>query len=179
MSPVSRAITHRQSAPTPAHRTRPTFTTPALWKPAGHSSASGGGRWTGRVGGISTRFVSNEACNRPYRHRTSRHRQAAYRPRDVAKQCETTRTSDQPEPQVTARFGAFAQVSGSGLSDLGDRRSGVQISPARPPEVSLPSWLHPGAESHTLPVALDPRRLLCPPRRVSRLEPLRIDRSRR
>ncbi len=24
----------------------------------------------GRVGGISTRFVSNEACNRPYRHRT-------------------------------------------------------------------------------------------------------------
>jgi len=62
--------------------------------------------------------------------------QAAYRPRDIAKQCETTRTSDQPELQVRSGFGAFAQVSGLGLSDLGDRRSGVQISPARPPETT-------------------------------------------
>ena len=57
--------------------------------------------------------------------------QAAYRPRDIAKQREPTRTSDQLEQQVTARFGTFVQVSGLGCIDLGDRRSGVQISPAR------------------------------------------------
>jgi hypothetical protein len=57
--------------------------------------------------------------------------QAAYRPRDVAKQREPVRTVDQLERQATARFGAFAQVSGLACIDLGDRRSGVQISPAR------------------------------------------------
>ena len=67
--------------------------------------------------------------------------QAAYRPRDIAKQCETTRTSDQPEPQVRARFGTFAQVTGSGLIDLEDRRSGVQISPARPPKPQVRAGL--------------------------------------
>ena len=92
---------------------------------------SGGRRWAGRVGGISTRFVSNEACNRPYRHRTSRHRQAAYRPRDVAKQRVPARTSDQSERQARGGFRVFAQVSGLGCIDLGDRRSRVQISAAR------------------------------------------------
>ena len=60
------------------------------------------------------------------------HLQAAYRPRDIEKQCETTRTSDQPKLQARSGFGTFAQVTGLGLIDLGDRRSGVQISPARP-----------------------------------------------
>ena len=66
---------------------------------------------------------------------SDRHSQAAYRPRDIAKHRETTRTSDQPKLQATARFGTFVQVRGLGLIDLGDRRSGVQISPARPPGV--------------------------------------------
>ena len=37
------------------------------------------------------------------------------------------RTSDQPKLQATACFGTFAQVSGLGCIDLGDRRSEVQI----------------------------------------------------
>lgn len=57
--------------------------------------------------------------------------QAAYRPRDVAKQCEPARTSDQPELQFRGGFRTFVQVSALGCIDLGDRRSGVQISPAR------------------------------------------------
>ena len=57
--------------------------------------------------------------------------QAAYRPRDVAKQHVPARTSDQPELHVRAGFGMFAQVSGLGCIDLGDRRSRVQISAAR------------------------------------------------
>ena len=36
--------------------------------------------------------------------------QAAYRPRDIAKHGETTRTGDQPELQVRDGFGVFAQV---------------------------------------------------------------------
>ena len=97
----------------------------------------GGGRFgAGRVGGISTfyLFVSNEAGNQSHRHRTSRHRQAAYRPRDVAKQREPARTSDQSERQARGGFRVFAQVSGLGCIDLGDRRSRVQISAARQQE---------------------------------------------
>ena len=62
---------------------------------------------------------------------SSTHLKAGHRLRDNAKQREPVRTSDQLEQQVTARFGVFAQVSGLGCIDLGDRRSGVQISPAR------------------------------------------------
>ena len=54
------------------------------------------------------------------------------RPRDVAKQREPARTSDQSERQARGGFRVFAQVNGLGCIDLGDRRSGVQISPARP-----------------------------------------------
>ena len=57
--------------------------------------------------------------------------QAAYRPRDVANHCVPARTSDQSEWQARGGFRAFAQVSALGCIDLGDRRSGVQISPAR------------------------------------------------
>ena len=57
--------------------------------------------------------------------------QAAYRPRDVAKQREPARTSDQSERQARGGFRVFAQVSGLGCIDLGDRRSRVQISAAR------------------------------------------------
>ena len=57
--------------------------------------------------------------------------QAAYRPRDVAKQRELARTSDQLEQQARGRFRVFVQVSGLGCIDLGDRRSRVQISAAR------------------------------------------------
>jgi hypothetical protein len=65
------------------------------------------------------------------------HLQAAYRPRDVAKQREPTRTSDQSERQARDGFRVFVQVSGLGCIDLGDRRSGVQISPARQQKVAL------------------------------------------
>jgi hypothetical protein len=61
---------------------------------------------------------------------SSTHLKAGHRLRDNAKQREPVRTSDQLEQQVTARFGVFAQVSGLRCIDLGDRRSGVQISPA-------------------------------------------------
>ena len=57
--------------------------------------------------------------------------QAAYRPRDVAKQCEPARTSDQPELQFRGGFRTFVQVSALGCIDLGDRRSEVQILSAR------------------------------------------------
>ena len=57
--------------------------------------------------------------------------QAAYRPRDVAKQREPARSNDQLERQFRGGFQAFAQVSGLGCIDLGDRRSRVQISAAR------------------------------------------------
>ena len=57
--------------------------------------------------------------------------QAAYRPRDIAKQREPARTSDQSEWQARGGFRVFAQVSGLGCIDLGDRRSRVQISAAR------------------------------------------------
>ena len=57
--------------------------------------------------------------------------QAAYRPRDVAKQREPARTNDQPERQARDGFRVFAQVSGLGCIDLEDRRSRVQISAAR------------------------------------------------
>jgi len=70
-------------------------------------------------------------------------RQAAYRPRDVAKQCVPVRTSDQLEQQVTTRFGTFVQVSGLGCIDLGDRRSGVQISPARQQESQVRHRVEP------------------------------------
>jgi len=53
------------------------------------------------------------------------------RPRDVAKQREPARTSDQSEWQARDGFRAFVQVSGLGCIDLGDRRSRVQISAAR------------------------------------------------
>ena len=66
------------------------------------------------------------------------HLQAAYRPRDVAKQREPARTSDQLEQQFRGGFRAFAQVSGLGCIDLGDRRSRVQISAARPKQLLLP-----------------------------------------
>jgi len=58
--------------------------------------------------------------------------QAAYRPRDIAKQREPARTSDQLEQQARGGFRAFAQVSDLGCSELGDRRSEVQILSARP-----------------------------------------------
>ena len=58
--------------------------------------------------------------------------QAAYRPRDIAKQREPTRTSDKLERQFRGGFRAFVQVSALGCIDLGDRRSRVQISAARP-----------------------------------------------
>ena len=64
----------------------------------------------------------------------SDHLQAACRQRDVAKQREPARTGDQLERQARESFWAFAQVSGLGCIDLGDRRSGVQISPARQQE---------------------------------------------
>ncbi len=57
--------------------------------------------------------------------------QAAYRPRDVAKQRVPARTSDQSELQARRGFRMFAQVSGLGCIDLGDRRSEVQILSAR------------------------------------------------
>jgi len=63
---------------------------------------------------------------------SSTHLKAGHRLRDNAKQREPVRTSDQLEQQVTARFGVFAQVSGLGCIDLGDRRSEVQILSARP-----------------------------------------------
>ena len=56
---------------------------------------------------------------------------AIYRPRDIAKQCELARTVDQLEWQARGCFRVFAQVSGLGCIDLGDRRSRVQISVAR------------------------------------------------
>ena len=56
--------------------------------------------------------------------------QAAYRPRDIEKQREPARTSDQPELQARGGFRAFVQVNGLGCLDLGDRRSRVQISAA-------------------------------------------------
>jgi len=58
--------------------------------------------------------------------------QAAYRPRDIAKQREPARTSDQPELQFRGGFRTFVQVSALGCIDLGDRRSEVQILSARP-----------------------------------------------
>ena len=48
----------------------------------------------------------------------SGHLQAAYRPRDVAKQREPTRTSDQPERQARGGFELFAQVSETGRPTL-------------------------------------------------------------
>ena len=104
--------------------TRRTFTTRRLRKPAGMPV---GQRWrtvvwSGRVGGISTLylFVSNEACHYPHGCRIGEHRQAAYRARDVAKQCEPARTSDQLERQFRGGFRVFAQVSGLGCIDLRD-----------------------------------------------------------
>ena len=63
--------------------------------------------------------------------------QAAVRPRDIEKQRELARTSDQSERQPRGGFWVFAQVSGLGCIDLGDRRSRVQISAARPIEAPL------------------------------------------
>jgi hypothetical protein len=54
------------------------------------------------------------------------------RPRDVAKQREPVRTVDQLERQFRGGFRVFVQVNGLRCIDLGDRRSGVEISPARP-----------------------------------------------
>jgi hypothetical protein len=48
----------------------------------------------------------------------------------AARRRKTTRTSDQSERQARGGFLMFAQVSVLGCIDLGDRRSGVQISPA-------------------------------------------------
>jgi len=48
--------------------------------------------------------------------------QAAYRPRDIAKQRELARTSDQLEQQARREFRVFAQVNGLRCIDLGDRR---------------------------------------------------------
>ena len=59
------------------------------------------------------------------------HLQAAYRPRDIAKQRELARTSDQLEQQASSGFRTFVQVSALGCIDLGDRRSEVQILSAR------------------------------------------------
>jgi hypothetical protein len=61
----------------------------------------------------------------------SDHLQAAYRPRDIAKQRELARTSDQLEQQARGGFRVFAQVNGLRCIDLGDRRSEVQISATR------------------------------------------------
>jgi hypothetical protein len=47
------------------------------------------------------------------------------------KQRQLARTSDQSERQARGSFRVFVQVSGLGRIDLGDQRSGVQISPAR------------------------------------------------
>jgi hypothetical protein len=68
--------------------------------------------------------------------------QAAYRPRDIAKQREPARTSDQLEQQARGGFRAFAQVSDLGCSELGDRRSEVQILSARQqePQVRCGPW---------------------------------------
>jgi hypothetical protein len=63
--------------------------------------------------------------------------QAAYRPRDVAKQRVPARSVDQPGQQARGSFRTFAQVSGLGCIDLGDRRSGVQILSARPIDAPL------------------------------------------
>ena len=46
------------------------------------------------------------------------HLQAAYRPRDIAKHRETTRTVDQLEQEVRGGFRVFAQVSETGLCIL-------------------------------------------------------------
>ena len=67
-----------------------------------------------------------------FRFGSDHHAQAAYRSRDVAKQRELARTNDQSERQARGGFRTFVQVSGLGCIDLGDRRSGVQISPTRP-----------------------------------------------
>ena len=67
-----------------------------------------------------------------FRLGSGHHSQAAHRPRDVAKQRELVRTSDEPNGQARGGFRVFTQVSGLGLIDLGDRRSRVQISAARP-----------------------------------------------
>ena len=45
--------------------------------------------------------------------------EAAYRPRDIAKQRELARTSDQLEQQARGSFRTFAQVSGLGASIWG------------------------------------------------------------
>ena len=45
--------------------------------------------------------------------------QAAYRPRDIEKQRETTQSVDQLEQQARDGFRAFAQVSCLGCIDLG------------------------------------------------------------
>ncbi len=73
--------------------------------------------------------------------------QAAYRPRDVAKQREPARTSDQLGPQFRGGFRAFVQVSGLGCIDLGDRRSSpyeagtspAQRAPVRSASIDLRS----------------------------------------
>ena len=46
------------------------------------------------------------------------HLQAAYRPRDIEKQRETTQSVDQLEQQARGGFRAFAQVSETGLCTL-------------------------------------------------------------
>ena len=65
--------------------------------------------------------------------------QAAYRPRDVAKQREPARTVEYLERQARGGFRMFVQVSGLGCIDLGDRRSRVQISAARQTRTSTTS----------------------------------------
>jgi hypothetical protein len=58
------------------------------------------------------------------------HLQAVYRPRDIARRRETTRTSDQPERQARGGFRVFAQVSGLGCIDLGGLKVGSSNLPS-------------------------------------------------
>ena len=69
--------------------------------------------------------------------------QAAYRPRDIAKQRELVRTVDQSNRQARGCFRVFAQVSGLGCIDLGDRRSEVQILSAQQKQPRLLDGLRP------------------------------------
>ena len=57
------------------------------------------------------------------------HPQAAYRPRDIAKQGESVRSGNQRIARWVAGFGAFPLVSALGCIDLITRRSLVQIQP--------------------------------------------------